>query len=582
MPPFQYDTRPNPFVGSIGEMIARRGDIAARAALNEGQIWGGAVQQVGQQIGQPLQQMAQHLSDPRVQLEEEQLKAAKRDNRSRNVLEAELRNPANYTAEGQVDDAKLTARLKAQDVGAWQSWSTIARANEKNRLDLAKTAEEIKASQATTEEKQAALREKRRGYLGELAYHTEQAIGPAGASDPLHARDTFMAGVAQAAVDGGLDAGQARSVLQRTAGASPDQLREVLGSLIPPDLRAKFEATAATTAKTKADAAKAQAEADVIAKTGAMPGTPPASQAKTYRVTMPGGGTKDLPLEYLPGRSAQDPGRYFLNQPDGTRREMFPGRDFVDVPAASITIHNEKDAAAKTTRRELAEQVVDGNLPPSMLSRRAEDYNATLADAGKIYEERTGHKLNIGKLQLDYEAAKKFVATMNGSQMTRYRGLADSVVNTINEVQQLGDALQQSGVQKWNSVTRATIRQVYGNTPESELANRYVGAVNTLKEEFANLANGGFAPTDAAWKLANDQINGDFGFKDMRASLTEVQRLINYRTQAFGDLKPMQMGGDTSTPPGAGAGPVEGTVQPIPGHPGTEQTFRGGKWIRTK
>lgn len=34
---------------------------------------------------------------------------------------------------------------------------------------------------------------------------------------------------------------------------------------------------------------------------------------------------------------------------------------------------------------------------------------------------------------------------------------------------------------------------------------------------------------------------------------------------------------------GGGQGGVkEGDTKPIPGHPGTEQTYRGGKWIRTK
>jgi hypothetical protein len=101
---------------------------------------------------------------------------------------------------------------------------------------------------------------------------------------------------------------------------------------------------------------------------------------------------------------------------------------------------------------------------------------------------------------------------------------------------------------------------VYGNTPQSTQAAQYVGAVNTLKEEFANLAQGGFAPTDAAWQLANQQINTDFGFKDMAASLTEVQRLINYRTHAIVDQQPVTVGGPStlsSTPqtPTVGAGP---------------------------
>ncbi len=34
---------------------------------------------------------------------------------------------------------------------------------------------------------------------------------------------------------------------------------------------------------------------------------------------------------------------------------------------------------------------------------------------------------------------------------------------------------------------------------------------------------------------------------------------------------------------GGGAGtPQDGDTKPIPGHPGTEQTYRNGKWIRTK
>lgn len=116
--------------------------------------------------------------------------------------------------------------------------------------------------------------------------------------------------------------------------------------------------------------------------------------------------------------------------------------------------------------------------------------------------------------------------------------LAGTVVNTINEVESLGQQLKQGGVQLWNKAKRNTILQVYGNTPYSGIAAQYVGAVNTLKEEFANLAQGGYAPTEAAWELANEQINGDFGAQDLSAALAEVQRLINYRRAAFEELTP--------------------------------------------
>jgi len=59
-----------------------------------------------------------------------------------------------------------------------------------------------------------------------------------------------------------------------------------------------------------------------------------------------------------------------------------------------------------------------------------------------------------------------------------------------------------------------------------------------LKEEFANLANGGYAPTEAAWSLANSQINANYGVDQLKASLTEVRRLIGYRVNSIAGQTP--------------------------------------------
>jgi len=267
--------------------------------------------------------------------------------------------------------------------------------------------------------------------------------------------------------------------------------------------------------------------------------------------------------------------------------EDLTGKSFERPPPASIQVN----AAQQGDIEDLAQQLVDGNVLPATLSKRSASYNATLAKANKLSREQTGKPINLNKMQLDFEAAKKFIGTMNGSQVVRYRGLAESVVNTIDEVKRLAEELKQGGVQKWNQARRGTIQQVYGNTPQSTQAAQYVGAVNTLKEEFANLAQGGFAPTEAAWQLANQQINTDFGFKDMAASLTEVQRLINYRTHAIVDQQPVTVGGpstmlsSTSPAPNAAAGPKDGDTEPItdPGYPpGAMRQFKGGQWVRIK
>ena len=48
--------------------------------------------------------------------------------------------------------------------------------------------------------------------------------------------------------------------------------------------------------------------------------------------------------------------------------------------------------------------------------------------------------------------------------------------------------------------------------------------MNTLKEEFANLAQGGYAPTEAAWGLANSQINANYGVDQLKSSSLATKR----------------------------------------------------------
>jgi hypothetical protein len=94
--------------------------------------------------------------------------------------------------------------------------------------------------------------------------------------------------------------------------------------------------------------------------------------------------------------------------------------------------------------------------------------------------------------------------------------------------------------------------QANNNHPYAQKAIQYLAAANTLKEEFANLAQGGYAPTEASWELANKQINEYYGNEGLKSSLTEVQRLINYRLNAPEQVQPMTPGGGSNpyTPAG--------------------------------
>jgi hypothetical protein len=279
--PFEYTDYHNPYAASIGELLLHQGDVEAtraraiatanaRAAEISGQAWAGAVQGVGTAVAGAAQQMA----DPRAQLDRLQLADAQRQNRSRNIFEAELKNPANYKPDGTVDDAAISNRLKQQDVGAWEHWTAISQANAKNALELRekylniqKTGGDIDAQKRTAQQAQA-------DYLGKLAYHATDLLQQK-PDDALHARDTVLASVARAAVDGAISEPDAKQFLMQTAHATPDQLRQVFASFVPPELAGKLDKEKADTAKANADAAKAAQEAQNLKDFGrTTPGTP--------------------------------------------------------------------------------------------------------------------------------------------------------------------------------------------------------------------------------------------------------------------------------------------------------------------
>jgi hypothetical protein len=179
--------------------------------------------------------------------------------------------------------------------------------------------------------------------------------------------------------------------------------------------------------------------------------------------------------------------------------------------------------------RDIAEGIKAGEQPPTTtgLGRLAPQVRGLLAKDG----------FNLAKATQEWSAAQKQIQSLNGPQMTRYAGLANSVVNTIDEVKNLAEQMDNSGIAGGipllNRAKLATFIQAEGNSANGQLAARYLAGINTLKEEFANLAQGGYAPTESAWGLAEQQINGNYGVKELNASLDEVQRLIKYRIQGI-------------------------------------------------
>lgn len=245
---------------SVAEILLQQGrDIAAarqRSADISQQMWGN----IGNTIASaPAQYQAAKTAQQNEQMRNYQLQYAQRDLESQTAFENVLKDPANYNPDGTPNTQKISDTLRGQNIGAWEHWNDLATKNQQNLLKTKEMQNNIALSDQSLAEKQRNITKTQQDYLGGLAYHAEQLMDQ-NPGDPLHARDTVLAAVAHAAAapnQSGVSEQDAKQFMMQMARASPDQMRQVLGQFVPPDLRAKLDREAAQNAKDTAEAQKA-------------------------------------------------------------------------------------------------------------------------------------------------------------------------------------------------------------------------------------------------------------------------------------------------------------------------------------
>lgn len=219
----------------------------------------------------------------------------------------------------------------------------------------------------------------------------------------------------------------------------------------------------------------------------------------------------------------------------------------------------------------LADMLRTNNATVAQMSKR-QDYGRILARANRRSMELDGKPFSPAQQAIEFEGAKKFILSLNSEHNLTFNRLANSAKQQLEIVKGLADELQQGGVQKFNQMKRGTIRQVWGNSPQSGLAVQYETALAALESEVAQLESGGYAPQTAGFALAQRQFNPDYGAKDMMASLAQVEKVINARLQAQTEQRSLTPGGRTNTfSPQGGRSPLRG---------GTTGGARDGAGIR--
>jgi len=272
--PYTFSPYHDAHIGAISELMqapaqaqARAaeqiGNANANAALQSGQAWAGAAQNIGQAVGsipaqmQQAQALQQHqklvqaqIADAQAQVKEREALAAQRQRDAAGQAAGAQAIKGSVGPDGKVD------YMKAADSWEAAGFPVAANAYRESIQKTQKTALELTEGQKKIEDGKRQVQQASINHFGELA-----AIGldKLNVGDPLHARDTMMGLVANAASHGIVSEEDASKFLMQSAQAGPDQLKGLYQQLL--DQAPAVKEQRLKDAKTTAEIAKLTAEA---------------------------------------------------------------------------------------------------------------------------------------------------------------------------------------------------------------------------------------------------------------------------------------------------------------------------------
>jgi hypothetical protein len=480
------------------EAIQQVGDAQARAAMASADAWASAGRDIGRQVGGVIQQATDPVRKAQIVQANEISDTAK----SKQALEAQLKDPSNYKPDGTINDAQVASRLQQQNVGAWQQWTALSAAKQKASLDLLKETTDIAKNNMDVQDKQRALGQAQTDALGRLAYNA-LGVMQQKPDDPIHARDTFLAAVAHAATlpYSPVNEQDANAMLLHTAQATPGQLSDLLASVVPPELKAKLDKEGADTAKAKADADKAAAEAANLRAQG------PVKHLEQKAVMFNG----------KPADAVFDPatGKTTINGQDVTGKTT-------PIPPASTVVNT----GALNDVKETVAGMKDGTLPPMMPGRATKEYLATMAEA-----HRQGYDLQAAVT--DWNATQKHISTMNGNQQLKLNQAINALPEMLDKVDALAAQWKGGRFPLLNKANLSLAKNgVYGPDVAS-VANQLDAQIADVTADLGNVYMGGNSPTDHALGLAAKSLSGSWSEKVLHDMTNLARNNVQIRSNSI-------------------------------------------------
>lgn len=212
-------------------------------------------------------------------------------------------------------------------------------------------------------------------------------------------------------------------------------------------------------------------------------------------------------------------------KPTLTPRSQAAGMTPYHPPAASATPQSQSDAKA------IALAIMSGDQPP--------DTRGLFRLAGPVRAELAANGYNLTNASLDWEATKKHLATLNGTQQTRLRQAISTASDSLDVIQNLADRWDAGRFPILNSANLTLAKNgAYGRDAAS-IATQLEGQITDVTSELGNVYMGGGSPTDHALQLAGKNLSANWDRKVLTDMIELARKNLQIRQNSITNAGPV-------------------------------------------
>lgn len=210
-------------------------------------------------------------------------------------------------------------------------------------------------------------------------------------------------------------------------------------------------------------------------------------------------------------------------------------RNYASAEKDRAEVKQLNSAADQQTIASNAQQLVEGSMDPSNLSKRAKTYDATLAAANTYSMQKYGKPFDIAKAQADYRFA-------TNTQTFNTLNYLNSLVGRNNNSGNLGVLVNMS-----NNLPRTQFPPLNRAEQWAKLSSgnpqvaSYYAAITEVSDQIAKIlqggGSGGGGTSDAKLRQASDLFNKGFTAQQIAAVANDTLRplLANRKQEIIGD-----------------------------------------------